>query len=172
MTISNEADGLVEPTTQTHNLNEFSALDPSARDTGIDRSHLNTILAFVNREIDQSATILHDFARNLSDEFCALSEAEDHDIIKERVLAATIALQSEDRVQQRLLDLRKTLSLLEQALLAGEPDVGADLDHAIIGQLNLDEIRFAFAQSVGMTSAVPAPADPAKAPSIGDIDLF
>ncbi|NJO36411.1 MAG: hypothetical protein HC871_00855 [Rhizobiales bacterium] len=116
--------------------------------------------------------MLHEFATLLSNEICALVQADGIDARRPHMLAATIALQNEDRVQQRLRDLRRALSLVEQALMTDDPDIGADLDRAIIDQCHLEEIRVAFARSRNI-AGIAASSPPGRgAPSIGDIDLF
>ena len=128
---------------------------------------LAPIFAFLKREIDQSAVILRDLAGRLSSELCTLVTAgEPHDL-RSSLLAATIALQAEDRVQQRLSDLSATLLVLERILAEDEP---IDLDQTIIESLRLEEMRASFAAGIGMANAVPAPS--ATTPSIGEIDLF
>lgn len=138
----------------------------------VDARHLALILALVSDEIDHSIKMLRDLAARLSQEFCAITHSEVAGDIQHRLMAATIALQDEDRVQQRLGDLRTTLSLLEQALTNNVPTTRADLDHAIIDQLLLDEIRNAFAVTVGRESAFSSSQAKTHEPSIGDIDLF
>jgi|GEM_PF-6480517 len=165
-------EALLDPISQEYDLNGSSSSAALGLATACDRSHLATILAFLNREIDQSAAILRDLARSLSAEFCALSETDDQETIRQRMLTSTMALQNEDRVQQRLRDLRAVLSLLEHALHIESPATGTDLDHAIIDRFDLEEIRIAFAQSVGMVSALPSASSSVKTPSLGDVDLF
>ncbi|MGI9419070.1 MAG: hypothetical protein ACR2RA_14670 [Geminicoccaceae bacterium] len=128
---------------------------------------LAPILAFLKQEIDQSAIILRDLAGRLSCELCTLGTAGEAHDLRSSLLAATIALQAEDRVQQRLSDLGATLLVLERILAEDAP---IDLDQTIIESLRLEEMRAAFAAGVGMADAVPSP--PATAPSIGEIDLF
>lgn len=145
-----------------------------ARDGGaaLDRRHVGTILAFLRREVDQSSAILRDLAERLSDEFCALSRANDANDVQQRLFASSMALQNEDRVQQRLDDVRMALSILEHALNTGDPAIRADLDRAIIERLCLEETRGAFAVSVGLASPhLQSPGDVRK-PSAGDVDLF
>lgn len=165
-------ESLLDPRAPEHDLNGSSSGGVLDVTNHCHRSHLATILAFLNREIDQSATILHDLAKSLSVEFCALSEADSQDAVQERMIAATMALQNEDRIQQRLRDLQTTLSLLEHALHTHDHRCSADLDQAIIDQLKLEEIRQTFAHSVGMISALPSASGPARTPSLGDVDLF
>lgn len=130
------------------------------------------ILAFLRREIDQSAVILRDLATRLSDEICALGATDDEGFLQPRLSQATIALQNEDRVQQRLRDLGATLSMLERMLAKGDLAVGADLEQAVIDSLRLEETRRAFAIDVGMADAFSQPSSPAAPPSVGEIDLF
>lgn len=172
MTRSDETNDLSQSTSQIHDLSNLATHVVDAADARFDRSHMITILAFLNREIDQSAVILRDLARRLSDNFCAISEANDHDTIRQQMLASTIALQNEDRVQQRLRDLRTAISLLENALHHDDPAIGADLDRTIMDQFDMEEMRFAFAHSIGIAIEIPAPPDCTKPPSLGDVDLF
>jgi hypothetical protein len=139
---------------------------------GLGRAYLGSILAFLNREIGQSGVMLHEFATLLSSELCALGQADSIDARRPHMLAATMALQNEDRVQQRLRDLRCALSLVEQALLLDDPDIGPDLDRAIIDQCHLEEIRVAFARSRGIPCVAASSPPAGSVPSIGDIDLF
>lgn len=172
MSTSQGMENLLDPRATEHDLDGSSSGGVLDVTNHCHRSHLATILAFLNREIDRSATILHDLAKSLSDEFCALGEAESQEAVRERMFSATMALQNEDRIQQRLRDLQTTLSLLERALHMHDPGSGGDLDQAIIDQLKLEEIRQTFAHSVGMISALPSASGPARAPSLGDVDLF
>ena len=165
-------ESLLDPRAQEHDLNGSSSGGGLDVTNHCHRSHLATILAFLNREIDQSATILHELSANLSKEFCAIGEADSQDAVHERMINATMALQNEDRIQQRLRDLQTTLSLLERTLHMHEPGSGADLDRAIIDQLKLEEMRQTFAHSVGMISALPSASGPTRTPSLGDVDLF
>ncbi|MEZ5934250.1 MAG: hypothetical protein R3F54_20390 [Alphaproteobacteria bacterium] len=172
MTRSDGANGLASAVSQARDLHDPPAGVAASADSGSDRCHLTTILSFLKQEIDQSGALLHDLAGCLSYEFSTVSQTNDLDAIRQRMVIATIALQNEDRIQQRLGDLRLVLSLLEGALLRGTPAIGADLDHAIIDQLRLDELRVTFAYNVGMASEPAAPSPPAGTPTIGDIDLF
>jgi len=172
MTDARDINDLLVSKVEGHDLHDLpppTALDTDSR---IDSSSLKAILAFLNREIDQSARILRDLASHLSDEFCALCEVDIHDSIRQQLIASTIALQNEDRIQQRLGDLRTTLSLLERALHEGNPLPGADLDRVIIDHIKLEEIKTAFAQSVGMADSHPSTSASVKTPSLGDVDLF
>ncbi|MDH3659460.1 MAG: hypothetical protein OEU92_05425 [Alphaproteobacteria bacterium] len=130
------------------------------------------VLAFLRREIDQSATILRDIARCLSDEICALGASSDGEFLQPRLSQATIALQNEDRVQQRLRDMGATLSMLEHMLAEGDLAAGDDLGRAVIDSLRLEETRRAFAIDVGMTDRSSQPSGPVGPPSVGEIDLF
>lgn len=153
-------------------LDGAASRDPGEKGRGGDLGDLVSILAFLRREIDQSAMILHDLTGRLSHELCALGMADEDRTLQPRLSAAACALQNEDRVQQRLCDLRAVLTVLEQALTHGHPALGPDLDQAILGRLILEEMRGAFAIGVGMTDTLPPPSRPATAPSVGEIDLF
>lgn len=138
----------------------------------VDGRHLALILAFISHEVDQSAKMLRDLAAQLSEEFCAISQEDAASHIQHRLIGATMALQNEDRVQQRLNALRAILSVLERVLAGKSQTAEADLDHAIIDELHLDEIRSAFALSVGLADVFPNASSNSSEPSIGDIDLF
>ncbi|MGI9508149.1 MAG: hypothetical protein ACR2QJ_02230 [Geminicoccaceae bacterium] len=139
---------------------------------GCDRQDLAQILAFIRYEINQSATILRDLAEQLSNALCALGTTNDENVLRSNLIAATTALQNEDRVQQRLVDMGMAMSVLEEALADEALETRADLDRAIIGSLRLEETRGAFAILVGMADAFPKPSSPVHTPAVGDIDLF
>jgi len=136
------------------------------------RHDLIPILAVIRREMDQSATILRDLAGCLSLELCTLGTAEEKDTLRSSLLAATIALQNEDRVQQRLRDLGEVLSVLEYFLSKNVTSISCDVNQAIIESLRLEEMRSAFAIGVGMVDDLPQSSSTAEPPSIGDVDLF
>jgi hypothetical protein len=81
-------------------------------------------------------------------------------------------LQNEDRIQQRLSDLRRALLVLERALETGVQPAGTDLNRLIIDQFHLDEIRDAYAANLGMDEQIAKPAVEVNVPSAGDVDLF
>jgi hypothetical protein len=137
-----------------------------------ENDHLALILAFLGREVERSATLLRDLAAGISDDFGAICASELPDDVQDRLIAATMALQNEDRLQQRLSDLRLTLSLLEQMLAEGGPAKKADINEIIIQKLKLEEMRNAFAVSMGLIDALPQRSQGTKEPSLGDIDLF
>lgn len=130
---------------------------------------LAPVMTFVGEEIDHSLVMLRDLASCLSEVIFAL-----HDPSASRpcLLSATQALQDEDRIQQRLSDLRGTLLVLEHVLQAGTWPPAIDLDRAIIDQLRLDEMRDAYAASVGMSCHEMKETPKADRPSAGDVDLF
>lgn len=140
--------------------------------SSVDLCHLASILGFLNHEIRQSADLLRDLTACLSNELCALGDLKVTAAVQQRLAASTVALQNEDRVQQRLGELRKVISILAEAMKGDRPAVATDLDHTIIDQLCLEEIRCAFALSVGMAYVVPETSSTNKTPSVGDIDLF
>jgi hypothetical protein len=137
-----------------------------------DNKHLALILAFLGREVEQSATLLRDLAEKLSDDFSAICSAETAEEVQDRLVSATMALQNEDRLQQRLSDLGTAIIVLERTLVDGMPASQADIDRAIIDKLRLDETRSAFASSMGLADGQHQPSKVTKEPSIGDIDLF
>ena len=137
-----------------------------------DGDHVAAILAFLSREVEQSATLLHDLAARLSDNFCAISATDSRDDVQGQLIAATMALQNEDRLQQRLSDLRTALSVLERAFVEDSPDDLANINQAIIDKLRLDETRSAFALSMGLRDAALHLSKVTKEPSVGDVDLF
>lgn len=141
---------------------------------GADPDHeLLPVLTFLRHEIDQSAALLSDLAKCLSHALCTLTTASEPDTRQSSLSDAAIALQQEDRVQQRLRDLKATVAVLEGALDGTSPHRGADLDRAIIASLRLEETRHNFAAATGMAEAfVPQSPTPNKPPPIGDIDLF
>ena len=151
-----------------------SQMRPAAieNESTIGRQSLSTILAFLSREIDQSAAILRNLAEHLSDELCALGTEADTEAVRLRLAASTMALQNEDRLQQRLGDMRTALIVLEQALSLDEPLAEADINLDIIRQLHLEEMRYAFALSVDLLDMLPQSSKPAKTPSLGEVDLF
>lgn len=137
-----------------------------------DKDHLASILAFLGREVERSATLLRDLAAGISDDFGAICAADVADDVQDRLVAATMALQNEDRLQQRLSDLQTALSILEQTFAEGKSDQRADIDRAIIDKLRLEEMRNAFASSMGLIDAQAHPVKVTSQPSLGDIDLF
>ncbi|MEM9629143.1 MAG: hypothetical protein AAGA21_23150 [Pseudomonadota bacterium] len=130
------------------------------------------MLAFVRHELSQSATTLGDLAERLSQTLCALASSDDKDSFQSHLADGTVALQSEDRIQQRLCDLTAILAVLERTLADGPSPSGAELDQAIVESLRLEELRHAFAVAAGMPNACHQPTDDAAKPSVGDIDLF
>lgn len=172
MTKSDEGTDLLDPMLGRQDLKGSESHSVVQFDHGIDGHHLASILAFLGHEIDQSAAMLRDLARSLSHELCALDYADGAESIQQRLIASTVALQNEDRVQQRLGDLRAAMSVLEKALVMDVPNDRANLDRAIINQLCLEEIRGAFALSIGMDDELSLPISKAKTPSLGDVDLF
>lgn len=146
------------------------ASDALAKAGGSD--HLASILAFLGGEVERSATLLRDLAAGISEDFGAICAAEVADDVQDRLIAATMALQNEDRLQQRLGDLRTALSVLEQTLVEGRLADQVGLDRAIIDKLRLEETRSAFASSMGLSDAEQHPPKVVKEPSLGDIDLF
>lgn len=130
------------------------------------------VLAFLRREIDQSAAILGDLVRCLSHEICALGAAADREFLLPMLSEATVALQNEDRIQQRLRDLGAVLSVLESVLAEGGQAGDVDLERAIVESLRLEETRNAFAVEVGLSDKFSQPSSPAETPSVGEIDLF
>lgn len=139
----------------------------------VDLDHpLAPIMAFLGSEIDRSSTMLRDLAECLSNELFALSETGDVSGFQPNLSKATQALQNEDRIQQRLSDLRRALLVLEQALETGVQPAGTDLNRLIIDQFRLDEIRDAYATNVGIDGQNAKPAGEIDVPSAGDVDLF
>ncbi len=141
-------------------------------DNADETDHLASILAFLGREVERSATLLRDLAAGISEDFSAICAAELADDVQDRLIAATMALQNEDRLQQRLGDLRTALFVLEQRLIEGRLADQVSLDRAIIDKLRLEETRSAFASSMGLIDAQQQPSKVTKEPSLGDIDLF
>ncbi len=137
-----------------------------------DRHDLARILAFLRHEIDQSAMALSDIADRLSKTLCALASEKDQSSFQSNLAEGAIALQREDRIQQRLSDLVAVLVVLERTMADGQPTAGDSLAQTIIDKLRLEEMRHAFAVANGMTSALDHAPNPAAKPSVGDIDLF
>ena len=133
---------------------------------------LSAVLACLRLEIDRSAAILRDLAGRLSQELLALGASAELGDLQPRLAAATIALQNEDRVQQRLCDMSAVLSLLERALADGDLASGPDLYQSVVDTLRLEETRNAFACELGLADIVSDLSSPAKPPSVGEIDLF
>lgn len=139
----------------------------------VDLDHsLAPIMAFLGREIDRSSTMLRDVAECLSNELFALSQTGDVSGFQPCLSKATQALQNEDRIQQRLSDLRRALLVLERALETDVQPAGTDLNRLIIDQFHLDEIRDAYAANLGMDEQNAKPAVEVNVPSAGDVDLF
>ena len=135
-----------------------------------ERSHsLASVMAFLGGEIDHSSVMLRDLATCMSDAIFALGEISD---LPPSLAHATQALQNEDRIQQRLSDLRSTLLVLEHVLQGSVWPPAVDLDRTIIDQLRLDEMREAYAASVGMPGHEVKRTAEATMPSAGDVDLF
>ncbi|MGI9488796.1 MAG: hypothetical protein ACR2RF_23505 [Geminicoccaceae bacterium] len=135
-----------------------------------ERSHsLASVMAFLGGEIDHSSVMLRDLATCLSDAIVNLGEISD---LSPSLAHATQALQNEDRIQQRLSDLRRTLLVLEHVLQASTYPSAIDLDRTIIDQLRLDEMREAYAASVGMPGHEVKRTAETTTPSTGDVDLF
>ncbi|MGI9504717.1 MAG: hypothetical protein ACR2RE_16870 [Geminicoccaceae bacterium] len=172
MTKHHVATELLDQTLGGHDLNDAAVSAAMEAEIRVDRRHLRSILAFFGREIDQSSTILRDLAEQLSHELCALGQATDMEAIGPGLAASTVALQSEDRIQQRLGDMRTALSILEQTLALGDSLNEADLNLTIIEQLRLEEMRYAFALGLDITDQLQRLSKPAKAPTLGDVDLF
>jgi hypothetical protein len=145
---------------------------PNVSADATDNDHLATILAFLGREVERSATLLRDLAAGISDDFGVISAAELADDVQERLIAATMALQNEDRLQQRLSDLHTALSILERTLIEGGSTQQTDIDKVIIDKLRLEEMRSAFALSVGLIDAQQQSKKVTNEPTLGDIDLF
>jgi len=133
--------------------------------------HLASILAFLSQEVEQSATLLRDLAARLSENFCAINATDLREDVQDQLIAATMALQNEDRLQQRLSDLRNALSVLEQ-FVEDDPNDMANIDQAIIDILRLDETRSAFALSMGLKDVALQLSKAKNEPSVGDVDLF
>ncbi len=133
------------------------------------RQSLASVMAFLGGEIDHSSVMLRDLATCLSKVIFALGEMAE---IPPSLADITQALQNEDRIQQRLDDLRSTLLVLEHVLQTSTWTPAVDLDRTIIDQLRLDEMREAYAASAGIPGyEVKRTADVAI-PSAGDVDLF
>ncbi len=130
---------------------------------------LTSAMAFIGEEIDHSLVMLRDLATSLSDVIIALSDPSNS---RPCLSSATQALQNEDRIQQRLSDLRGTLLVLEHVLQAGTWPHAVDLDRAIIDQLRLEEMREAYAASTGMSCHEVGGVPKVDKPSAGDVDLF
>ncbi len=173
MTKSVEASSLLE-STHEQPVMEAHAVPMAGRSAAcsLDRQHLMAIMSFLNREIGLSAAILRDLTARISSDLCALSDAGVAEPAHERIMTSTVALQDEDRVQQRLTALRNVITILEKTLAADEPQSGGELDRTIIDKLCLDEIRCAFALSVGMTYVLNDVGEGNGPPSLGDVDLF
>lgn len=142
---------------------------PDKNDAPDRNRSLTSAMAFIGEEIDQSLVMLRDLASSLSEVIIALS---DPSASRPCLLSATQALQNEDRIQQRLSDLRGTLLVLEHVLQAGSVPPAVDLDRAIIDQLRLDEMREAYAASIGMPFHGDDGTSRTDKPSAGDVDLF
>jgi len=150
-------------------------LAPACRsNTGYDLSpdhrHLAKIVMFLGHEIDRSVIMLRDLAALLSEEICALRQVDSVKAVQEGLIASTIALQNEDRIQQRLCDLRTVLGILEDRLGNDVPTRGGDLDQEILEKLRLEETRDGFSFAIGIIDDYPKPKD--DIPSLGDVDLF
>lgn len=128
---------------------------------------LASIMAFLGGEIDHSSAMLRDLATCLSDVIHSFDEASDG---RPCLSHAMQALQNEDRIQQRLSDLRSTLLILEHVLQASTRPSSVDLDRAIIEKLRLEEMRDAYAASVGLSGHALTPT--VNTPAAGDVDLF
>jgi hypothetical protein len=139
---------------------------------GCDRHELVPILAFLKCEIDQSATVLRDLAGRISRALCTLATAAELGHHQASLSDAAIALQNEDRIQQRLCDLAAAISVLERALAGEAPNAGTGINQAVIESLRLEETRRAFATGVGLADALHQLSTGAEVPSVGDIDLF
>lgn len=133
---------------------------------------LASIMAFLGSEIDRSSAMLQDLAACLSEVVVALTENDGSTDFTPCLSSATQALQNEDRIQQRLGDMRRTLMILEHVLDDGVWPSAARLDHSIIDQLRLEEMRYAYAVSVGVLDQLPKKVDGITKPSAGDVDLF
>lgn len=135
-----------------------------------ERGHsLAPVVTFVGEEIDHSLVMLRDLASCLSEVILAL---DDPSSSRPCLLSATQALQNEDRIQQRLSDLRSTLLVLEHVLQAGASPPAVDLDRTIIDQLRLGEMRDAYAAIVGMAGHEVTKKAAVDIPAAGDVDLF
>lgn len=138
-----------------------------------DAAHpLAPIMMFLSQEIDQSSAILRDLAACLSDVIVTFSELDDAPRTRSCISSATQALQTEDRIQQRLSDLRRAVMVMEHMLQAGLSPFTVDLNRTIIDQLQLCEMRDAYAASVGMTDREMSEKPTVTRPSAGDVDLF
>jgi len=142
---------------------------PERNDTPEQGQSLTSAMAFIGEEIDHSLVMLRDLASSLSEVILALS---DPSAARPCLLSATQALQNEDRIQQRLSDLRGTLLVLEHVLQDGTWPCAADLDRTIIDKLRLEEMREAYAASVGMPDYEANRTSEVNKPSAGDVDLF
>lgn len=169
MTESEELTDMLDVAPDVHDAVSSPLSTSAASATTIDPRHLASILAFLGREIDNSASMLRDLAMRLSHELCALGQIDCVNAMQRRVIASTIALQNEDRVQQRLRDLCSVLALLEQALKAEQSIDDANFERSILDQVTLEEIRHALAVKLGRADPHHPPS---TTPSIGDVDLF
>ena len=171
MTNSAATGGPQAPRSDDPDQDGAGPLDRTAPRSG-DLRELLPVLTFLRQELRRSAGMLRDLAGCLSEQLCAGAAISGDGSPQLDFSAAVVALQNEDRIQQRLHDSEAVLSLLEQMLATGQPAVGSDLDRAVIDSLLLEETRGAFAASRGLSEGGAAPQDSARKPSAGDVDLF
>src|SRR5262245_39463895 len=119
---------------------------------------LQRTLDFLRIELGHSADLLASLAARLSVEFCGLVEPEAEDDRHARLVRIHEALQTEDRIQQRLRDLSGVIAALELALAPAASRDDRELDIVIGRKLRLEELRSAFSGkgSIGSTGHRPA----------------
>jgi hypothetical protein len=129
------------------------------------------VVLFLKEEIERSSALLRELATVFTAEICALSEASNLHMAKLGVIRLSEALQSEDRIQQRLWDIGLALEMLEGAI---DPSNVADrrqLSSMIIKRLKLNEMQVALAIKANVHGEIIG-SRAAHEPSVGDIDLF
>lgn len=130
------------------------------------------ILVFLEAELSKSSAMLSDLANNLSKQFQILAGTPNRGRILPSLLQASETLQKEDRIQQRLDDIRAALAQLGQALLVERSPEDKNLHQSIAQALRLEEMRSAFSTDPKKISPDQPRSSLQKRPSAGDVDLF
>jgi hypothetical protein len=128
---------------------------------------LRRSLDFLRVELGRSADMLGELAAILSDEVCDLMVVQNEEVRNDKLTRIYEALQNEDRIQQRINDLKEVIAVVARALAPAASRPDRDLEALIGRRLRLEELRAAFTGKGDRNAAILEP--PITA---GEVDLF
>lgn len=137
----------------------------------IDTEEIHHVIFFVKEEIETSCDLINFIVRSIGMEVENISEFDSSNHHENSTFRILECLQYEDRVQQRLQDIIRTLQHLQEIFRNIDKPRSERLSEDILGCLLLEEMQNSFASIAKMGVSSPR-RQPAPSPSLGEIDLF